>query len=243
MPKVVKQLEGGLTNISYLIEAGSERAVLRVNNPDASKLGVNRQTEITILKHLASKAWVPTVYFADQTYLVSEYIEGENLHATVDKNTQQEISNLLNELQKIEIADLNQFSYRINCQLLCQRIAEDCLSQSTANYILNLGCQIDNQDWRPVLCHHDLMAENIILNGKGIYIIDWEYAGMGHPQFDYLRIFTDEQKKSLAVHDFDPKLQTYQTLIDQLWYAVRYPELQPDLQLKLNDIIETGQTE
>ena len=128
MPKVVKQLEGGLTNISYLIEAGSERAVLRVNNPDASKLGVNRQTEITILKYLASKAWVPTVYFADQACLVSEYIEGENLHATVDKNTQQEISNLLNELQKIEIADLNQFSYRINCELLCQRIAGDCLS-------------------------------------------------------------------------------------------------------------------
>ena len=87
---------------------------------------------------------MPTVYFADQIYLVSEYIEGEDLKTTVDKNTQQEISNLLNELQKIEIADLNQFSYRINCELLCQRIAEDCLSQSTANYILNLGCQIDN---------------------------------------------------------------------------------------------------
>lgn len=217
--------------------------MLRVNNPDASKLGVNHQTELTVLKHLASKAWVPTVYFANYTYLVSEYIEGENLHATVDKNTQQEISNILNELQKIEIADLNQFSYGNNCELFCQRIARDYLSQTTVNYILNLGCQIDNQDWLPVLCHHDLIAENIILNGKGIYIIDWEYAGMGHPQFDILRIFNDQQKKSLAVNDFDPKVQTYQALIDQLWYAIRYPELQPDLQPTLNDIIETGQTE
>jgi thiamine kinase-like enzyme len=206
-------------------------------------LGVNHQTELTVLKHLASKAWVPTVYFANHTYLVSEYIEGENLKTTVDKNTQQEISNILNELQKIEIADLNQFSYGNNCELFCQRIARDYLSQTTVNYILNLGSQIDNQDWLPVLCHHDLIAENIILNGKGIYIIDWEYAGMGHPQFDYLRIFNNQQKKSLAVNDFDPKLQTYQALMDQLWYAVRYPELQSDLQSKLNDIIETEQIE
>ena len=32
-PQIVKQLEGGLTNTNYLVEAGSYRAVLRLNNP------------------------------------------------------------------------------------------------------------------------------------------------------------------------------------------------------------------
>ena len=37
--KIVQQLDGGLTNTNYLIEAGSQRAVLRINNPQADKLG------------------------------------------------------------------------------------------------------------------------------------------------------------------------------------------------------------
>ena len=58
-PQIVMQLEGGLTNISFLVEAGSERAVLRMNNPDASRLGVDRHAEITILENYSSRILSP----------------------------------------------------------------------------------------------------------------------------------------------------------------------------------------
>ena len=35
------------------------------------------------------------------------------------------------------------------------------------------------------LCHNDLVAENILrVPGRGLVLIDWEYAGIGDPYFD-----------------------------------------------------------
>src|SRR5205823_3331421 len=36
----------------------------------------------------------------------------------------------------------------------------------------------------PTLCHNDLLAANILDDGRRIWLVDWEYAGVGHPLFD-----------------------------------------------------------
>src|SRR5262249_5602542 len=33
-------------------------------------------------------------------------------------------------------------------------------------------------------CHDDLLAANFIHDGERVWIVDWEYAGMGDPAFD-----------------------------------------------------------
>jgi len=38
--------------------------------------------------------------------------------------------------------------------------------------------------WTPVLCHHDLIPENILETDDGLVLLDWEYASLGHPDFD-----------------------------------------------------------
>ena len=35
-----------------------------------------------------------------------------------------------------------------------------------------------------VTCHNDLLAANFIDDGERIWVVDWEYAGMGDPFFD-----------------------------------------------------------
>ena len=35
-----------------------------------------------------------------------------------------------------------------------------------------------------VTCHNDLLAANFIDDGERVWIVDWEYAGMGDPFFD-----------------------------------------------------------
>ena len=42
-----------------------------------------------------------------------------------------------------------------------------------------------------VLCHHDLTPENILETKQGIKIIDWEYSGRGHREFDAIRLLRD----------------------------------------------------
>ena len=38
--------------------------------------------------------------------------------------------------------------------------------------------------FRPVPCHNDMMPANVIDDGQRLWLIDWEYAGVGHPLFD-----------------------------------------------------------
>src|SRR5581483_3768020 len=38
--------------------------------------------------------------------------------------------------------------------------------------------------FRPVLCHNDLLSANLIDDGRRLWLVDWEYAGIGHPLFD-----------------------------------------------------------
>jgi thiamine kinase-like enzyme len=55
---------------------------------------------------------------------------------------------------------------------------------AAATLAARIAVAVPLRDPRP--CHNDLLASNIIraLGGGELLLIDWEYAGMGHPYFD-----------------------------------------------------------
>ncbi|MEQ9567548.1 MAG: phosphotransferase, partial [Pseudomonadales bacterium] len=65
-------------------------------------------------------------------------------------------------------------------------------------------------DWTPVLTHHDLIPENIIDDGQRLYIVDWEYAALGHPQLDWCCISGDKTQPVSKVIDW----------INRLWWLL-----------------------
>ena len=60
--------------------------------------------------------------------------------------------------------------------------------------------------FRPVLCHNDLLPANLIDEGERLWLVDWEYAGMGHPLFDLASVsanaglHADEDARLLAAY-------------------------------------------
>lgn len=36
----------------------------------------------------------------------------------------------------------------------------------------------------PTLCHNDMLPANVLDDGSRVWIVDWEYGGVGHPLFD-----------------------------------------------------------
>lgn len=56
------------------------------------------------------------------------------------------------------------------------------------------------------LCHNDLQLQNFILDGDRLWIVDWEYAGMGNPYFDLggfsvnAELDRDEQEDLVAAY-------------------------------------------
>lgn len=240
-PKIIEQLEGGLTNTNFLIESSCQRAVLRINNPEADKLGVNRQTEITVLKKLQSSGLVPELYFAHSNYLVSEYIDGVVLDddKASDPGVKKQIEQAIEVIQKQHFTDLAVRNYEAYLREYCNQISPNYLDETTRHSLLQIARDIDAQDWQPVLCHHDLIPENIIMGARGLIFIDWEYASLGHPQFDYLRLINSHHIMDIPATMCG--LQALQVTLIQLWYAIRYPQLREIVQHKLIKIIETVQ--
>ena len=87
-------------------------------------------------------------------------------------------------------------------------------------------------------CHHDLIPENIIQSANGIFIIDWEYAIFWpHPQFDSIRLLNSHHIMDIPANICG--LQALQAILVQLWYAIRYPELQATVKDELINVIRT----
>jgi thiamine kinase-like enzyme len=213
--------------------------VLRVNNPQAHKLGVNRKSEITILKTLQSTDFVPRFYFADSSILVTEYIDGRALdaEAALKSEIKKQIEQNLAVLQSFEFTDIDFLNYESYLREYCKQLNEKDLDINIRQALFRIARSVDNQDWIPVLCHHDLIPENIIQGPKGLFFIDWEYAAFGHPQFDYQRLLNSHHFMAIPANKCG--LQALQAIMIQLWYAIRYPELQETVKNELIKIIET----
>ena len=53
-----------------------------------------------------------------------------------------------------------------------------------------------------MLCHNDLLPANLIDEDDRLWLVDWEYAGMGHPLFDLASVsanagFTEDEDVDL----------------------------------------------
>jgi thiamine kinase-like enzyme len=50
---------------------------------------------------------------------------------------------------------------------------------------------ITSEELRP--CHNDLLNANFLINDEQIYVLDWEYAGMGNIFFDLANFSTNHE--------------------------------------------------
>jgi len=170
--------------------------------------------------------------------LVTEYIDGYALDAeqALKPDTKKQIELAIKDIQSIQLPNLDVRNYQSYLREYCNQLSPHYLDKTIKQSLLQIASNIDAQDWSPVLCHHDLIPENIIQGAGGLFIIDWEYASLGHPQFDYLRLLNSHH-----IMDIPEKfcsLQALQATVVQLWYALRYPKLQQTVKNELIKIIE-----
>ncbi|MFO0952449.1 MAG: phosphotransferase [Isosphaeraceae bacterium] len=88
----------------------------------------------------------------------------------------------------------------------------------------------------PVLCHNDLLPSNVLDDGERVWLVDWEYAGIGHPLFDLAGISAncaltpDAEAEFLLAYRgrLDPRdlaelriLKTMSLLREALWSVIQ----------------------
>lgn len=204
----VSSLEGGITNLNFRVDVGDESFHVRIAGENTELLGIDREHEHAA--HLrASQAGIApkVVYFIrPEGYLVTRFIDGrpippeelrqpENLQRLAKIlhkiHTMQEIPGVFNSFQVVrdyaDVARKHNVSFPENFEWLIGQMND---AESALNTQPLMLCP----------CHNDLLNGNFLLT-EWLYILDWEYAGMGDIFFD-LANFSNNQELSEAEDDW-----------------------------------------
>ena len=176
----VEVLGGGITNHNFRVAVGGELYVLRIAGRDTGVLGIDRRVEYEASLAAAALAIGPEVvaFVEPEGYLVTHFVEGEVGRVSAD-----EAAPLLRRLH-----DGPPISGRFDAF----RVADGYALTSGVSLPPAYAAAKETADRierrlgeRPLTaCHNDLLAANFIHGGERLWIVDWEYAGMGDPAFD-----------------------------------------------------------
>ena len=173
----VEPLGGGITNRNFKVTAGGDAFVLRIGGNDTGLLGIDRNVEHTASLAAASLGIGPEVvaFLEPEGYLVTRFVEGEVGRVSVD-----EAATALRRLHSGTPIAGRFDSFRV-----IETYAE-IAGRGGPEWAHELARRIEacRADAPLVPCHNDLLAANFIHDGSSVWIVDWEYAGMGDPAFD-----------------------------------------------------------
>jgi thiamine kinase-like enzyme len=194
-------LGGGITNHNFLVEIDGESLVLRIGGKDTEALGIDRRAEVAAARMAADIGVGPEVVAVvePEGYLVTRFIPGEPI-LPERMRTPELIERLAPRLRAIHSA------HPILGRFNAHRVVETYAATAAGH-----GVRIpDDYAWAKevadeielargpqpqVPCHDDLLNANFIWAEDRVWIVDWEYAGMGDRFFDL---------GNLSIkHDFD----------------------------------------
>ena len=176
-----RELPGGLTNRTLLVEKAGRRAVLKIDPAPRMPPYNPRREEALIQDRAAALGRANGVLYVHETVLLAEWSEGEvwtRAHFDEDDNLRR-LADALCEVHGLpltgKIFDLKaaarQYAAQLDAATLVAAESRLALIDSMPEP-MNLCC-----------CHNDLVAENIISTPQ-VRFLDWEYACDNEPLFD-----------------------------------------------------------
>jgi thiamine kinase-like enzyme len=179
----VQVLGGGITNRNYKVAAGGENYVLRISGAETEQLGIDRDVERDASLAAAELGIGPDVvaFVEPEGCLVTRFIEGE-----VGRVTIAEAAELLRRFHAGRPIAGRFDSFRVVEGYATTAVEYGLALPSAYAGALELARRIEARRGPVALrpCHDDLLAANFINDGERVWIVDWEYAGMGDPAFD-----------------------------------------------------------
>jgi len=199
----ISPLGGGITNSNYRVDTGGESFVLRIAGADTDLLGITREYEYAANLAAGKLGIAPEVIYMirPEGYLVTRFIpahpfppeeitQPENIRRVMDVvrniHSMGEIPGSFSVFRTVEAYAETARRYNVNFpenfDWLIERMDEAEAAISS-----------NHEPLRP--CHNDLLNANFLVDEEQIYVLDWEYAGMGDLFFD-LANFSDHHELS-----------------------------------------------
>jgi thiamine kinase-like enzyme len=187
-----RPLGGGITNRNYRVRMGGTDYVIRVPGKDTALLEIDRGAEKIANERAAAIGIAPPVaaMLDEPQAIVTLFVEGGTMEPA-ELRRPESLSAVARSLRAIhelgEPLPTSFDSFRIvetYAATAGERGAELPGAYAEAHeHAGRIETALTGPEHEPVPCHNDLLAANFI-RGEQLWIVDWEYAGMGDRYFD-----------------------------------------------------------
>jgi len=182
-PATVEPLGGGITNRNFRVDLEGESFVLRIGGEDTQLLGIDRDAEHAASLVAAGLGLAPDVvaFVEPEGYLVTRFVVGEVGDVDVAQ-----VGAALRRLHDGPAVPSRFDSFRVVEAYRAIAEARGVAIPPYHDTASELARRIEERRRGAPLCpcHNDLLNANFINDGTRLWIVDWEYAGMGDPFFD-----------------------------------------------------------
>jgi thiamine kinase-like enzyme len=186
----IEPLGGGITNHNFKVSLDGEAYVLRIGGKDTELLGIDRRAEHAAALAAAAVGAGPEVvaFLEDEGALVTRFVDGQP--ASVEEmRSPDSIARVVAVLKPFHDglaipAAFDSFEVvKTYAAAAAERGVQAPASYERASEVATRSESLrGTQPLQP--CHNDLLSANFILDGARLWIVDWEYAGMGDVYFD-----------------------------------------------------------
>ena len=188
---VIAPLSGGLNNSNYLVTHSGARYVVRIEN-DLHRVGVRRDSESKCMTIANQCNISPRLVHHQSGVMVTEFVEGRELKIPDAKSSEiiELFARVLKTLHSADVQPITGIPLFSPFQLVEDYARKSIELAAPMSLDLNeaLACcaKLKRQFPQPpsALCHNDLFPTNWLFDGKRLWLLDWEYAGIGSPKFD-----------------------------------------------------------
>ena len=208
-PVEITALSGGITNNNYRVNDDGSSYFVRISE-EQPLLGIDRQNELLCAEEGSKCGIAPKLVYSEPGIMVTDFIEGrvltpEDIHK---RETMERIVDVLKVVHGIGshlTGEALYFSSFQTVRTYAQRVRQLGVQMPAGlDEALDESQRFERKigPFFPTLCHNDVLAANWIDDGARMWLVDWEYAGVGNPMFDLANLsanfrFTTEMDEEL----------------------------------------------
>ena len=189
----LEELPGGLSNTNFLVTADGEQYVLRISGRTSGDLGIDRARETAVLEVVTAAGIAPEVesFFMPEGHSVTHFLSRARPLTEAQFRSHDMIPRVAARLREIHSLDAVDGAFDPYDDIRRWLAIVDERGIAIPTRLPDLlervaDTERDRRDTEPataVLCHNDPYYRNF-LDGERLWVIDWEYAGMGDPLYD-----------------------------------------------------------
>jgi thiamine kinase-like enzyme len=183
-------ITSGITNANVKVEVDGDAFVVRLPGADTEVLGIDRRAELEAARVAAAAGVGPEVVDLVEGCLVTRFVTGEPI-PEADLQRQDVLAIVVRSIRTIHACPPVASTFPVfriverYRDLAAERgVAIPEAYASSHQRAAQIERAIDASPLPLATCHNDLLNANFLKDGDHVWIVDYEYAGMGDPFFD-----------------------------------------------------------